>query len=235
MSPSEVPVPPWRTPARAARERKPITQDAVLDAAMGLLDREGLDAINMRRIAQELGTGPATLYQHISGKDELLELLLDRVAGEVELPDAPDPDHWEDQLRELATNVWRALVAHDGIAYAAIARIPTGPNALTVTEAMLGIMRAGGVPPQACAWAMDNIYKYVTADAFEGSVYARRADPEAVEAYHDQVQNYFATLPVERFPNIIGMLDALWEGASEERFAFGLEMLIRGLTTYRAP
>jgi AcrR family transcriptional regulator len=234
-TPDPLPVPPWRTPARGAPPRKPLTQATVVEAGLRVLDAEGLEAISMRRVAQELGTGPASLYQHVSGTDELLELMLDRVAGEVQLPGPPDPDRWAEQLREFATAIWRALTAHDGIAYAAIARIPTGPNALALTEAMLGIMRAGGLPPQVCSWAMDNIYKYVTADAFEGSVHAARGDTAGAEERLDEISAYFASLPAERFPNLTSMVEALMTGASEERFAFGLEMLVRGLQTYAPP
>jgi AcrR family transcriptional regulator len=189
----------------------------------------------MRRIAQELGTGPATLYQHISGKDELLELLLDRASGEVALPGPPDPERWQEQLRELATGVWRALLAHPGIASAAIARIPTGENAITVTEAMIGILRAGGLSDRECSWAMDNIYKFVTADAYEAGVYGARGDTEeSVRARLEELRAYFAALPPERFPHFTSMVDALMEGGGEERFAFGLDLMISGLAARRS-
>ena len=99
-----LPIPPWS----AARERRvaepakaPLTRDAIVEAALALLDADGLEGVSMRRVAQRLGTGPASLYQHVGGKDELLELVLDRVSAEVEIP-APGvgADGWQEPLKE---------------------------------------------------------------------------------------------------------------------------------------
>src|SRR5215472_10392704 len=76
-SPSEpVPPPPWqRTPTRAARRRRdPISKEAIVAAAIRLMDAEGFDALSMRRIADELDTGAASLYWHVGSKDGLLDL-----------------------------------------------------------------------------------------------------------------------------------------------------------------
>src|SRR5437870_1188234 len=87
--------PPWqRVPARrTARRRDPITREAIVKTALRLLDRDGLDELSMRRIAEELGTGPASLYWHVGSKDGLLDLLFDEVIGEQVVPDA-DPARW---------------------------------------------------------------------------------------------------------------------------------------------
>src|SRR5215472_7094770 len=83
-----VPPPPWqRVPQRAAgRRRDPITREAIVETALRLLDGEGLDALSMRRIADELDTGAASLYWHVGSKDGLLDLIFDHVVGEVEVP-----------------------------------------------------------------------------------------------------------------------------------------------------
>ena len=91
-----VPVPPWRQ--RAARESKqPLSLDLILRTALELLDAEGLDAVSMRKVAQRLGTGAASLYAYVRNKDELHELVLDLVLGEIELPE-PDPARWQEQV-----------------------------------------------------------------------------------------------------------------------------------------
>src|SRR5689334_22041333 len=71
---SSVPEPPWRSHAQAAR-RVPLTRESILEAALRVLDRDGMDGLSMRRVAQELGTGPASLYWHVRNKGELLQLL----------------------------------------------------------------------------------------------------------------------------------------------------------------
>src|SRR4051812_33822069 len=77
---AEVPAPPWRKRRKVAPPRQPLSQDLIIDTALRVLRAEGLDAVSMRRVAQELDTGPASLYAHESNKEELLELMLDRIA-----------------------------------------------------------------------------------------------------------------------------------------------------------
>jgi AcrR family transcriptional regulator len=223
----DAPLPPlpWHKAPRATPRRQ-LTREAIVEAALELLDREGIDAISMRRVAQVLGTGAASLYQHVGNKDELVALVFDRVTGEVALPPPGDPARWQQQLREALTNVWRAMIAHRGIAAVAIGSIPSGPNALAFTERLTGIVLAGGLTRQQCSWAVDNLFKFVTADAYEQSLFGSEG---VEESHYREIEQYFRSLPPERFPNITSMLDELFTGDGEERFAFGLDMMIAGL------
>src|SRR4029453_13759363 len=83
-----VPDPPWQAAPRARPARAPLSQDAIVHAALRVLDREGAAGLSMRRVADELGTGPASLYWHVANKDALIDLIVDRVAGEVPPPRA---------------------------------------------------------------------------------------------------------------------------------------------------
>lgn len=224
----EVPVPPWRTPPKAVLARVPITQDAIVDAALRVLDAENLDAVSMRRVAQELDTGPASLYAHVANKQELLDLMYDRVMDEVELPGPPDAARWREQARELMVTMHRTLSAHSDIARAALANIPTGPNALRVTEALLQILAAGGVPAQPAAWFLDRIALYVSADAYEATLWPQSmvGDPEELVG---SLQAYFRSLPAEQFPATLAHVEQLTAGMPGERFLFGLDLMLGGL------
>src|SRR5215475_15592084 len=90
---SELPVPGWKRTRQPSAPRPQLSRDLIVDTAMKLLDADGLDGVSMRRVAEVLGTGPASLYAHVANKDELLDLLLDRVVAEIEVPD-PDPQRW---------------------------------------------------------------------------------------------------------------------------------------------
>ncbi|MBV1848912.1 TetR/AcrR family transcriptional regulator C-terminal domain-containing protein [Catellatospora tritici] len=231
----EIPAPPWRRSRPAGAAKRPLSQDMIIDAALVVLDREGLDAVSMRRVAEELGTGAASLYAHVANKDELLELAYDRILGEIRLPAEPDPDRWQEQIREIARESYRVLGAHGDIARVSLANVPTGPNALRVSEAMLGVLITGGVPPQLAAWAVDRIALYLSADAYEGALYQARqramgASPEQfIAEYFGQLHGYLASLPPERFPFLSKHVDALVQGDGDQRFEFGLDMLIGGL------
>ncbi|GII54768.1 transcriptional regulator [Planotetraspora thailandica] len=230
-----VPLPPWRT--RKAPARQPLSQDQIVDVGLRILDAEGLEALSMRRIAQELGTGPASLYAHVANKEELLELLFERVMGEIEVPTA-DGERWLEQLDEVVWAMHRVLHTHADVARVPLANIPMGPNALRVCEGLLSIMLAGGLPPQVAAWAIDRLYLYVMSDAYEGSLYLakQRASGKDVDTFLKEffgpLRDYYLSLPPERFPAVTGNIDALMTGSGEERFAFGLELFLRGLKTY---
>lgn len=230
---TEIPPPPWRRPRKDARQRRPLSQELIVDTAMRILDAEGLDALSMRRVALELRTGPASLYAHVANKDELLELLVDRVVGEIEVP-APEPGRWQEQIIESARAAYGVWTRHPGIARAALANIPVGPNSLRFGEATLAILRAGGVPDQPAAWFLDRLSLYVLADAFDESLHRERGrrTPEGTQDHLAQVRAYYSALPPDRFPTITSMVGPLISGDGEDRLEFGVELMVRGLASY---
>ena len=157
-------------PPQDAQRRSPLSREAIVAAALKILRAESIDAVSMRRVAAELGTGAASLYAHVANKDELLELVFDEVVGEVPLPE-PDPARWQEQLRTVWTDSHAALARNGDIARVALGRVPMGPNALRIAEATMAILRAGGVPDRAVAWAVDVVGLYVAANAVEGAVH----------------------------------------------------------------
>jgi AcrR family transcriptional regulator len=230
---TEIPPPPWRRPKKSTRQRRPLSQELIVDTAMRILDAEGIDALSMRRVALDLRTGPASLYAHVANKDELLELMIDRVVDELEIP-APDPARWQEQIVESAVAAHGVWAKHPGIARAALANIPVGPNSLRYSEGILAILRAGGVPDQQAGWFIDRMSLYLLADAFEESLHRERgrATEEDAQEYWEQIRAYFHSLPPDRFPVITSMVGALLAGGRDERLRFGLELMVRGLASY---
>jgi AcrR family transcriptional regulator len=238
--PADAEVPPSHPlaprPVRRHRpNRTPLSSERIVDAALAIMEREGYEAVTMRGIAHELGTGPASLYAHIDGKRELDALLVDRVAREVHIPD-PDPEHWQQQIVQVGHDLRAAMLRHPGVARAVIGYIPTGPEAMTTTERMLAILLAGGVVPQVAAWACDLLPLYVTAVAFEDSVGHQDLDMAgpAVDQFIAELRGYFRSLPPDRFPHVVAQADVLTTGDGEVRFAFGLQVLVAGLAAVSA-
>jgi AcrR family transcriptional regulator len=119
-----VPDPPWwrkRDSNRAGR--KPLTRDAIVDAALTLLEREGLQGVSMRKLAQELDAGAASLYWHVGDKEELLSLMLDRIVGEAEVVE-PDPENWQEQVKEIMRATRRLMLKRRDAAQLSLGRIP---------------------------------------------------------------------------------------------------------------
>jgi AcrR family transcriptional regulator len=230
-SPDDLPPPPGSPRRRRGAARRVLTREAIVDAAMELLDAGGLGELNMRAVADKLGTGPASLYAHVSGKEELLGLLIDRVSGEVKTPvigAAP----WQDQIKDMIRDVRGRLAAHRDLAHAALGVVPSGPNALVLIEAMLGVMRESGLPDQTISYAVDILALYANATAYEESLRAEQeeAGEDREGDWIAEMRAYFTSLPADRFPNLKAMAVPLTTtGAPDARFEFGLEALVRGI------
>jgi AcrR family transcriptional regulator len=221
---THVPDPPWwrRKAEPAGRDKRPLTRELIVDAALALLERDGLQGLSMRRLAQELGSGAASLYWHVGDKEELLGLLLDRIVGDQPVP-APDPKHWQGTVKELARAARRHLASRRDAAQLSLGRVPTGPNSLPVLERNLAVLAASGLPPQVIAYAADMFALYVGAFAYEESLrFEGQATPE-------QIGEYFRSLPPEQFPTLNRLADELVAGDLDARFEFAIELLVRGL------
>lgn len=218
---SEAVQPPWwRAPKSVARRRQPLSRDAIIDAAVQILDREGVDALTVRRLGEELGTGSATLYWHVASKNELVELVYDHVVGDVVLPEA-DTSQWQAQLEDVAWQIYRIMLRHNDLVRLSIGRIPVGPKMLRVIEWNLELLRGAGVPDRAAAYFGDIFGRYLDASVLE--VNATSGPPI------EQVTSYFAGLPADQFPNITALTETMFAADNDERFQFGLDLLIRGL------
>ena len=183
----------------------------------------------MRTVAHSLGTGAASLYAHVSSKEDLLELVVERVIGEVRTFGEPDPERWQEQLKEYAREVRTVFSRHRDLARASFARIPLGENALRGSEWMIGVLRAGGLSDEVIAFAVDLLPLYVMAVSYEDSLYGSEASPEDFEKFVADLRAYFAALPADRFPNVVSLAGPMTTGGDRERFEFGLEVLVRGL------
>lgn len=222
-------LPPRPLQRRPTSPRRALSREVIMEAALKVLDTEGVGALSMRRIAQELGTGAASLYAHVANRDELEALLFDRIAEEVPVPEV-DPAHWRDQLKQLLRDTLGVLVRHPGSAALAMGRVPLGPNALTRTECMLALLKAGGVEDRMAGFAVDILYLYATAAALEDSIYLQRGQSaESIQAYYTQIGEYLRSLPPERFPHLVRLVSSIMSGGGDERFDLGLEVLISGL------
>jgi AcrR family transcriptional regulator len=235
----QIPPPPWqRLPDRQARRRRePISRDAIVTAAVQLLDREGLAALSMRRLAEELGTGAASLYWHVGSKDGLLDLVLDQIIGEQQVPD-PDPPRWREQLKDVARAQRAASLRHPYVVRISIGRIPMGPNALRYSERVLAILRAGGLPPHLAVQGYLLLIATVNGftmdetgveDGADPHASAPPSDPATLQQAANMARDYIASLPAELFPNMTALADEFAFADPDERFELLIDIFVDGL------
>jgi AcrR family transcriptional regulator len=209
--------------------KKPITVEAIISTAFGIVEHEGYEALTMRRLAMALETGPSSLYAHVVNKEDLDELLIGRLCAGIDLPE-PDPARWRQQITSVCTQLRDQYLRYPGISRAAFAAAPTNLDTLRVSEGMLAILLAGGLDPQSAAWAIDSLTLYVNAYSLEVSLVSRRlshSDGDWVVS-RDELLRRFAALPGS-FPQIKRYATELTAGTSHDRFDFTLGLMIDGL------
>jgi len=192
----------------------------------------GYDAVTMRSIARELGTGPASLYAHVANRAELDQLVIGRVCSAWQVPD-PDPEQWDEQVRQSLRDLLELYRAHPGVARCSMGMIPTTVQTLLPTERMLALLRAGTVPDQAAAWFVDVMSLFVGAVAMEEDIWRERGRAQNASRTEDEVvaevRRVFESLPAEHFPMITAMAGVLTTGSGEDRFEFALDLMLGGL------
>jgi AcrR family transcriptional regulator len=220
---------------RSTRNRPakaPLSGDAVIDAALKVTKEDGLAAVTMRRVAAELDTGAASLYVYVSNREELLQAMLDRVAGAIPLVE-PDPKRWREQVHDLLDSFRAALEEYPGLA-TVIPGVPVvTDSALNSIENLLGLLGAGGVKAQDAAWGVDILMLIVTATASEADV--RRESGHAIDAdFVDQMRSAFEELPADRYPTVVAHAAELTAGTAADRFYFSVDAFLDGLVARAA-
>ena len=199
-----------------------------------MLDREGLAALSMRRLADELGTGAASLYWHVGSKDGLLDLVLDQVIGEQQVPD-PDPPRWQEQLKEVARTQRAASLRHPWVVRVSIGRIPMGPNALRYSER---ILRAGGLLPHLAVQgyllliATVNGFTIDETGVDDGATAADSPlpiDAADLQQVANMARDYIASLPADLFPNMTTLAGEFAFADPGERFELLIDIFVDGL------
>jgi AcrR family transcriptional regulator len=189
----------------------------------------------MRRVAERLGTGAGSLYVHVADKEELLELVYDELIGQVPLV-APDPAHWREQVHQMLRSLYDVLVSHRDAALAGLGRIPTSPQTLRASEALVAVLRAGGLSETATALGFDQLILYVSAHAFEaGLLEDSGMSSEDIQRYYADVHAFFGALPAQRFPVLASIAPDMTGHDRIERFEFGLDVILSGLEAVSRP
>ena len=218
-------------PGTAIR-RVPLNRDRVLRAAVALADAAGLDAVNMRRIAEELGVVPMALYKHVSNKDELLGGMVDVVVGEIDLP--IDGNDWKTAVRERILSARRTLLRHAWARRVMESRTAPTPDVLAYLDSMIGMIRAGGFSidlTHHVMHAMGSRLFGFTQELFDDST---TVDPDAQAAMISQMAG--------TYPNIVAIATtAAHDGESvvgrgcddQFEFEFALDLLLDGFDRLR--
>ena len=219
-----------RTPAPRSRRERPakpaLTYEGIVETAVRLLQTEGLQRVTMRRLAQELDTGPASLYVYVANAAELHAAMLEELLGAVDLSPAEADGDWRERLVALLGSYTHVLFEQPSLAHSALVTRPSGRNYLALVEAILQLLHEGGVPDAQSAWGVDVLLQVATATAAEQST---RAHDIAAEDEHNALLEALRQVTVQTHPRITAVGADLLSGAPEQRLAWILRTVINGV------
>lgn len=212
--------------ARRARDATSrLSLDLVVETALAVLDADGLGAVTTRRVAEELGTGQASLYAHVRNKDDLLAHVLERVLADMPLPTARGT--WQQRVLRYGRQTRKGLLAHPGISAVALLSPPSGPGALRRAEWLMALLRGAGLSDRVVSAAVDNITLFVVASAHEEELRAQTGPEHWARLVGDRDD-----LPESSFPHAVALAPMALAGSSQERLEFGLRLMVQGLESH---
>lgn len=216
--------PPGPLDLHAAPEpgRRRLDRGRLVEAALELLDEGGLEGLTTRRLADRLDVRSPSLYWHFRDKEELLDLLAERIMSEVVVPGPQLP--WRGRIEALTTGFRRALLAHRDAARIVSGRPPIGVCQLAVAEAALRSLLDAGLPPAEAADGIGLLVSYVTGFAVD----------EAAEGDHPGEHGgghveFLAALPPDRYPTLVDLADQIGRPDRDRQFAYGVTCLLDAL------
>ena len=224
--------------SRGGRDRG-LSRAEIISTAIAVADDEGPEALSMRRIARELRVGAMSLYWHVASKEELLDLMLEAIEGEIEVPE-PSGD-WQADLRVFARSARASLLRHRWAMEFIGGRPPSGPNDARNLESMLALFDGLDLDIRLPIDILMTVGTYVNGAVLR-ETQEMRADrdrekmeagltPEEIEAERERYASFFANSG--RYPRIQRMvsqnIDPDAADTRDERFEFGLDCLLAGI------
>jgi AcrR family transcriptional regulator len=225
----------WTREPKAAPAREALSREQIVAAAMAILDTEGVAGLSMRKLAARLGSGATSLYWHVPTKDDLVDLLIDEVWGEIDVPE-PELAGWRAGALLFGHSLRSAVLRHPWLPEVMYTRPSIGPNAMSLGERGLVLFGAAGFSDHEVDLAMGSVMSYVL-----GTVSAEVATREMVRKSGRTEESWVGDL-LEQAQAVATDYPAMQESVRRrtsinldsgltENFVFGLDALLDGLET----
>ncbi|MFI0480421.1 TetR/AcrR family transcriptional regulator [Actinomadura sp. 9N215] len=234
----KAPVSVWTRPERPRREQPTLSRDQIVDAALELLDAEGLAGLSMRRLGTRLNSGATSVYWHVANKDELLELVLDRVMAEVTVPPPDGEGGWRASATAYARGFRAMIHRHPWTVTLFGSRPMIGPNATRVLDEALVAFGAAGFTGFDLEYAWSLVVDYVIGAAGSEASWQRNQSGVTATDWIEILGPYLARIGDDR-PTLAAHIRGVWTNETgdvlEGRFDFGLACLLDGLEARMPP
>jgi AcrR family transcriptional regulator len=225
--------------AQPPRRDRGLSRAEIVSTAIAVADAEGTEAISMRRIARELGAGAMSLYWYVGSKEELLELMLDSIEAEIEVPE-PSGD-WRADLRAFAYRIRAGMSVHRWALEFIYSRPPSGPNDSQNLERLLGMLGGFDLDARLTMDILAAVATYVIGAVIREAQEIRgerdqelaqaNLTEEELRAERERYRKWFEASG--RYPRIARLMDSGIDpddpATRDERFEFGLDCVLDGI------
>ena len=218
-----------RSPGRVPRNT--LTRSRVIDAALVLIDEDGVQAVTMPRVAVSLGVGTMSLYRHVQNKDDLLDGVAEHVLGHVEVPTGA-PDDWEGRVVGYLRSLRAQALAHPALSSILAERGLTIGPVFDQLEQVHGVLRAAGFSDVDAVRTFYALFTYV----FGFVIWELpRVHEQPAASYTKAWNDALDQLDPDAYPNLHALRAELTTVASTDQFEYGLQHLIQALRQLAKP
>jgi AcrR family transcriptional regulator len=221
----------WTRKPAAGAARETLTREQIVKTAMATLDAEGLAGLSIRKLAAKLGAGATSLYWHVPTKDDLIDLLIDEIWGEIDVPD-PALAGWRNGALLFGHSLRAAVIRHHWLPEVMYTRPSIGPNAMKLGARGLTLFGAAGFTGNDLDYAMGSVMAYTlgTASAEVATREVSRKSGRSLTEWADVVMHEAeATADDDMRESIRRRVNRDIDTTFSESFTFGLEALLDGL------
>ena len=210
------------------KKRQPLSRDRVLQAAIGLADEGGIEALSMRKLAQELGVEAMSLYNHVANKDDIVDGMLELAAKEIEPPSGEGD--WKAILRRSAISAHETLRRHRWAAGLWMSRGGASPTRLRYGDSVLRTFREAGFSEDLTYHAFHTFQAHVV-----GYTMQELNFPFEEEELKHLAATFLREFPVDDYPYLAEHIAQHAEPAEEHEgtFEFGLDLMLDSLERLR--
>lgn len=212
-----------------SKQRRTLTQATIVDVAIRLADDEGIEALTMRKLSAQLGTTAMAIYNHVPGRDALIDIMLDTVTAEV--ADSYVTDPWRAAMEARAHAMRQMLLRHRWAAPLLMSRIVMGGAIMRERETAQGCLIRGEFTHAQADWARNAIDSHIY-----GYTIQELNFPVIPDAYQQAAAQYLPMIPRDVYPYTYAATEAIIDGSYDglTQFDFGLGLILDGIERWIA-
>lgn len=230
----------WTRPRRG-REQPALTREQIVAEAVALLDAEGMEALTMRQLGARLNAGATSLYRHVANRDELIELVVDEVYGEIRVPEIADAAQWRTATAECAAGLRAMILRHPWMAstLGQVGLSYLGPNVMRMTDRMVGLFITGGFTAEEAGDAIGVLVGYVVGVGISEAAWLTmltrtgQTERELMDGLRPAAEQAAQEFPHLKSDIATDNWDQDPSKARDRKFAYGLDRVLDGLNLRR--